>query len=238
MVRKPSTSSASRWIGFSVLFTTTTFALMPVAAQAVTEPHYFQSGVLQTAKPRTVVLWGTLAFRTVKGSGETICRTSVAGTIMNSESGGAGQGLIQVLAFFDCEKVACKSLGLGEPQMKAEHLPWSTKLESIGLHEARSTMTGVKYRFGCEEAPGREKFVPIVGNFGSTKPQTRNGGNQASNPGFVEFGPGSGELEQEPAGSGVNGVIEGKLNILGYANQEVIGVCDLTTAESAPSICV
>jgi len=229
--------SKKLFIGLAPVLAIVAFAMMPVVAQAE-EPHYFQNGVLQTATNRTVIAWGTLTLKTNKGgTGELTCHNSVAGTIKNPEGGGAGEGSTQVFATYDCEKIPCATFGLGEPQVKAEKLPWPSKEESIGVHEARSTSTGVKVAIGCEEAPGTEKFIPLVKDFGSNKPQNFNGGGKASNPGFVQFATGSGELEQEPAGSGITGGTEGKLKALGYANQEVIGVCDVKSTEGAPSIC-
>jgi hypothetical protein len=162
-------------IGLAVLSAAAALAIVPVAAQAVTEPHYFQNGVLQTATPRLIVEWGPLTAKAAKSPGETTCHISAAGTVFNPTGGGTGQGSTQVFAFYDCEKVPCSALGLGEPQVKAERLPWLSQLESIGIHEARADITGIKFAIGCEEAPGTERFVPLVKLFGTGKPQTSNG---------------------------------------------------------------
>jgi hypothetical protein len=197
------------------------------------------NGSLVTATPRTVISWDTLTWKFNEGgTGELTCHFSLAGTVSNPEGGGAGEGSTQVFVPYDCEKIPCAADGLGEPQWKGEGLPWPSKLESIGLHEARSTTKGMKIAVGCEEAPGTEKFIPLARFFGSLKPLYKNGGGKASNPGFVEFAKGSGELEQDPPGSGIRFGTEGKLKVLGYANEEVIGTCDVTTAEGAPSVCL
>jgi hypothetical protein len=229
MSRKP--------IGLALVLAAAALALTPAAADAFTEPHYFQNGVLQTATPRAVVEWGTLALNENHNAGFPTCHVSAAGTIVNPVGGGPGQGLTQVFAFYDCEKEPCGTIGLGEPQVRAERLPWPSQLESINVHEARSKTTGINLATGCEEAPGTEKFVPLTKHFGSLQPQTKNGGGKAGNPGFLECEKGCGQLEQEPEGGGLVAGLEGKLKILGYANQEVIGVCDVTMAEGAPSVC-
>jgi len=264
--------SKKLFISLAPVLAIAAFAIMPVAAQAVlTEPVYYSGAAgttLVTATNKTVVSWGTLTLKTIKGgTGEVTCHNAAAGVIKNPNgTASPGEGLTQIFATFDCEKVPCQTVGLPagfEPSVLGEKLPWAAKQESVGVHESKSLTTGVKVAIGCDtieksptnggpgpagadtieakpNAPGsgeglKSNFFALVKDFGSNKPRnTANARSLTLGPPGLTFGPGTGELEQEPAGSGITGQTEGSLKVIGYANQEIITVCDENPATACP----
>jgi hypothetical protein len=162
-------------------------------------PGYTYNGV-PAGKAITVILWGTVTLKTVLGgSGEVTCHTVGAGTVENPPGGGAGAGLTQVFATFDCEQAGmCTS---GETvAVVAESLPWQSALEAEPS-VIRDKTTGVKEKIGCF-AGGKE--VAGTTFLGSLRPNFKHG-TSALHPGFLEYD-------------------AGENKILGYAEQELINV--------------
>jgi len=199
------------------------FAVLPVAAQAV--PHYYSNGTLNSSEPRTVEAWGTITLATVKGGvpgSFVVCHNAAAGTELNPEGGGAGTGATQVFATYDCESEGICPAGLST-EVLAEKLPWPSVLTEEVVGTIRAETTGVKVFIECVLAgkvEGGAKFVIGAGEKGQ-RPITKKG-TSAVHPSFLEFGPGSGELEVEGSGNTVSGKTEGSVKTQGYNAQEVI----------------
>jgi hypothetical protein len=84
-------------------------AVMPVAAQAVTQ-HWYQNGVLMTAGEETpVVMFGNEQnIEDTSALGGPDCRTVGGGVIDNPVGGGAGEGRINSLARYECKAGKCE----------------------------------------------------------------------------------------------------------------------------------
>jgi len=128
-------------ISLAPLLATVAFAMVPATAQADTPPHWFlgapgnasrvgESGI---PNPLPTISWGTLDLFPEK-SGLVLCNNVVAaGYVENpppvSASGPAGVDLTESFNPYDCVDGECPAeFGL-ELQVKAEGLPWPSRLE-------------------------------------------------------------------------------------------------------------
>jgi hypothetical protein len=204
------------------------FAVAPVAQAA---PHYYVNGAKVkegTANTKTAIGWGTLTLKGTKGGlpGNRItCHNAGAGTLFNPTGGGAGEGLVQVFATFQCEQEFVCPSGTTGVAVTAEKLPWTNKLTEEVVEVIRQETTGVKVNIECFEGEIKIASIPFV--IGATEKGQRPkavSGTSALHPGFLEFGEGSGELEVEGSGGTITGKTEGIGKTLGYNAQELLNV--------------
>ena len=120
-------------------------------------PHYYVNGMRLkegTANTKTFIAWGAITLKGTKGSvlgGHITCHTAEAGTLLNPEGGGAGEGLTQVFAPFACEqKLICPSKTT-HVELKAESVPWHNVLTEELVGTIRQETTGVKVGIVCFE---------------------------------------------------------------------------------------
>jgi len=203
-----------KFLGLAPLLAIVAFAVVPVAAQAL--PQWTVNKVLAGSEPVAVTGWGTL---TLTGTaGNITCHNAAGGSIDNVA--GEGRGLTQVFSTYDCESTTCPA----ENSATAVELPrkaWPSHLIAGGPTGVRSKTEKVKVTILCTTEEGKK----VLGGgtfFGSNEPAVHQG-TSALHPGFIEFDPGSGELELEPEGSKVKGKTEGEARTIGYEEQELIG---------------
>jgi hypothetical protein len=142
--------------------------------------------------------------------------------LFNPAGGGAGEGLTQVLATFDCESEGICPTGQSAA-LVAEKLPWHNTLTEEVAGVIRQETTGVNVFIEClagEKVEGGSKFVTGAGEKG-LRP-TSVSGTSALHPAFVEFDEASGELEAEGSGGTITRRAQGVLKVLGYNAQELI----------------
>jgi hypothetical protein len=121
-------------IGLAPLLVIAAFAVMPVAAQAVTQ-HWYVNGALSLQGEQVPVVWFgneiDLSQTDTIGFGEVSCRTVGGGIIENPVGGGAGEGKMFAAAFFECKAPGCeeeilKKLGVpGRGYVEADNMPAS-----------------------------------------------------------------------------------------------------------------
>jgi PQQ-like domain len=177
--------------------------------------HYYRNGALIGSEPKTVIEWGTLALKTVKGgSGEVTCHTAQASTIDNPVGGGAGVSLTELFATYRCESTTCPFTTV----VSAESLPWPSVLEAEGS-VIRVKTTGVKVKIDCRKGGKSEASVTFRG---AEQPSFNRSGSSALHPSFLEFDAGSGLLEGEGSAGAVQNHTEGWVKLFGYEEQELI----------------
>jgi hypothetical protein len=138
--------------------------------------------------------------------------------------GGAGVGETEAFATFDCEsEKICPVSTVTE--LAAENLPWASVLE-VAAGVIRTRSTGVKMFVKCLSGGKLEGGTKFLTNEASAcckawTPAERHG-TSALHTGFLEFAPGSGELEAEGSKEAVTAKTEGELKILGFSEQELI----------------
>ncbi len=231
-------------IGFAPLLVIASLAVTSVA-QAV--PHYKKAGaVIAEGSQTATVGWGTLALNSP--AGDVSCHNAAAGYVENPKGGGAGAGLTQQFATWDCSQSTgeCKTVaGVVETRVHGTSLigeksveplgsvgtGWASVLEEpeAGLIRSNTATGGAEF-----ETAGKEKVKPqgvvfecYVGGafageivfYGHSIPKLKNG-TTAGKPTKVEFGAGSGELEA--LGGAVKGTTTGHTTEMGYEEQEVI----------------
>jgi hypothetical protein len=184
-------------------------------------PHYYSNAALLKTEPRAVIGWGMLELKGEKGAavgGAITCHYVTGGNVSNPEGGGAGQGVTQALAVFDCESGLCKE-GVAA-SVVPEKLPWLGTLAEGGTERVpfRARTAGIKIDVTC----GGVGAVHFKGEYAPLAPAGEDKGTTPAQPGFLLFGAGSGELEEEeaPGTSKTNGA----LKVLGYTEQELIQV--------------
>jgi hypothetical protein len=120
-------------IGLAPLFAIAAFAVMPMAAQAVTQ-HWYQNGVLATAGEEIpVVTFGNeVNLSQTSALGEINCKGVGGGVIDNPVGGGAGEGKSNSSSFYECKSAKCeeeilKMFGVpGRGTATTENAPAST----------------------------------------------------------------------------------------------------------------
>jgi IPT/TIG domain-containing protein len=188
-------------------------------------PHYYNEGVLVGSVPKTDVAWGTIKLANVKGgvTGSSVtCHSASAGTLLNPEGGGAGEGLTEAFATFSCESTGTCLAGQSTAVV-AEALPWHNILTEEVLGTIRQETTGVKVSIEClvgEKVESAQRF--LTGTAARGLRPAIHLGTSALHPAFFEFGEGSGELESEGSGGTITRKVEGAIKILGFDAQELI----------------
>jgi hypothetical protein len=173
--------------------------------------------------------WGTLKLQTViDGTASYTCRDAEGGYIENPTGGGAGVGATELYSSYQCTFTACPTF----PSVLAEELPWSEVLVEPEAGVIRARTTGIKQDYQCwgtkgafEKARRGEGELPNARNvfIGSPTPKVEPGAS-AGHPGFLEFGPAAGRLEQEGSAGTIQAETVGKVKVLGYKEQELISV--------------
>jgi hypothetical protein len=172
--------------------------------------------------------WGTLKIQGLLSAFAYTCRHAEGGYIENPVGGGAGVGATELYSSYQCTFTPCSTF----PSVLAEELPWPEVLVEPKAGEIRAKITGIKQDYQCwETKAAREKAARGEGGTPNAKnvfigvqtPKPENG-TSAAHPGFLEFGPAAGRLEQEFSQGTVLGETEGKVKVLGYKEQELISV--------------
>jgi hypothetical protein len=222
-------TSTKRLKGLALVLVIAAFAAVPVSAQAA--PHITSNGALLGSEPTPIIGWGTITLALTKPPvdvGTTItCHNVIAGYGENPAGGGAGTGQVEVFSTFNCESE--KNCLLGEAtKVVAEKLPWPTLLTEEVAGTIRQETTGVGVDIECVNKSNGKIEKEVKFDIG-TEPVKEKGqrpsvhkGASALHPGFVEFGPGSGELEVVGSKESVTGKTEGEVKTLGYEEQELI----------------
>jgi hypothetical protein len=192
-------------------------------------PHYYSngaklkesSGLFGEAGVKEVIGWGTIDLKCEKGgcgTADVKCHNVIAGDVWNPVGGGAGKGMTQASAVFDCETNLCAAGNV--VNVVPESLPWSGELVGGGLpktNEIRSHNEKVKVDVTCNG-------LSTAHYQGSYQPGAQAGedkGTGMAHPGFLEFDqPGSGELEEVELGG--SSAPRGTVREFGYAEQEMI----------------
>jgi hypothetical protein len=121
------------FIGLAPLLVIAALAVMPVAAQAVTQ-HWYKSGVVIPENEAVPVVWfggETNLNQTSPGFGEVNCKTVGGGMIENGRVGQAGVGGMNAVAFYECKGPQCEAeilakTGLaGRETVEAKNMPAS-----------------------------------------------------------------------------------------------------------------
>jgi hypothetical protein len=192
-------------------------------------PHYFSNGAklkesagkFGEAGVKEVIGWGTVELKGEKGAaapGALKCHEVTGGSVSNPVGGGAGEGATQALVVFDCESNLCKEAGTAS--VLPEKLPWLGTLAEGGTQGVpfRARTPGVKMDVTCAGASAAH----FKGEYAPLAPAGEDKGTTAGHPGFLSFGAGSGELEEEEAAG--TSKTSGALKVLGYDEQELIQV--------------
>jgi hypothetical protein len=229
-------------IGLAPLFAIAAFAVMPVAAQAIT-PHWYKNNVLIPAsKPLPVIGWGQAEnLSQVSNIGEINCQTVGAGTVENPPEKAAGVGKTLLASFYNCKAPQCEEAVLketggaltGEGTAVAKNLPWNNKLFEGGTPNAVRLKTGEPFvAFGKPTTgeiaavvdcniPALKETVKEALFEGELEPESING-TSATKPSTTKYaGASTGHLESEVGGPGIN---TGSIKSEGYNAQEVITV--------------
>jgi hypothetical protein len=86
------------------------FAVMPVAAQAVTQHWYSNGSKLEVATPDPIVTFGSeINLSQTSTVGEINCKQVGGGTVENPTGGGAGIGRTDSVNFFECKAPQCEA---------------------------------------------------------------------------------------------------------------------------------
>jgi hypothetical protein len=176
------------------------------------------NGLFGEAGVKEVMGWGTIDLKGGTGS-DIKCHYVIGGDVWNPVGGGPGKGETQASAVFDCETFVCAAGTV--VNVVPEELPWVSELQENGLAKTagiRSHTEHVKLDVTCNGA----STAHFQGSYQPGAPAGEDKGTSAAHPGFLSFGAGSGELEEEeaPGTSKTNG----GLKVLGYEGQELIQV--------------
>lgn len=211
-------------MGVASVLALTAFTAAPAAVQAA--PHLYSNGALMSSEPQQLIGWGTITLALTKPPalvGTTItCHNAIAGFGDNPGGGGAGGGEVELFATYKCES-ELNCLAGEETKVTAESLPWPDVLTEEVVGTIRNETTKVKVKIFCikEGKIGKSSNFVIGAKEKGQRPAVKHG-TSALHPGFVEFGPGSGELEVEGSEAAITGKTEGEVKTLGYNEQELI----------------
>jgi hypothetical protein len=187
--------------------------------------HWYKSNVLLAQGARaTFVAWGTLTLTSSNGAG-VVCHTAAAGYVENPMGGGPGVDQIEPFAAFRCESHKFCPSGAAT-ELIGERLPWPAVLEEIEGLLIRTPTTGIRLSIDCIVGGNAEvaaKFItnPLSACCATQAPRFW-AGVSASNPSFLEYAAGSGELEEEGSAEAVKATTEGEVKMFGFANQELL----------------
>ncbi|HEV2923905.1 MAG TPA: hypothetical protein VGW98_07715 [Solirubrobacteraceae bacterium] len=216
-------------LSLAPLMAVAAIAVVPVAAQATPQPHWFINGVFAGATPTPAIQWGSISFVGVAGTppGSFVtCHSAQAGTVENTAITIPGQDQIQASAAFDCEETGgfCPGVPPHTVSAIAANIPWPSKLVFAGTVIEDET-TDVDLTVMCHSEPTEIKFVTNATSkcCKALSPIFRHG-TSATHPGFLEYGAGSGQLEVEGSKETITVRVEGEVKVLGFAEQELISV--------------
>jgi hypothetical protein len=221
--------SKKLFISLAPLLAITAFAVMPMVAQAE-GTHYYKNGTkLKEGVKTPTISWGTLTL--TSGAGTVSCKNVVGGYAENPVGGGAGVGVTQNFATYECVTAECpletRAEGITNPEKNGNKGWFGSITEAEGV--SRLETTGVDVIIGCwTQGPSGSgagstsergtPVAPLLPFKGTSTPKLKNG-TTAGKPSKVEFGPGSGELINETVGAGKT---TGSVSTLGYTEQELI----------------
>jgi hypothetical protein len=185
--------------------------------------HWYKNAALAKEGVRVPTIgWGTLTLTSSEGA--VTCHTLTAGYVENPVGGGPGVSAIQSFATYECAEAGCPM----ETRLEAFKEPWSAELlQEEGT--TRNEMTNVEVVAGCwtaapsgsGNASTSERGSPVAALLpfaGTLTPKIKNG-NTAGKPSHIEYGAGSGKLENASVGAGTT---TGSVALLGYNGQELI----------------
>ncbi len=168
--------------GLAPLLALIAFAVVPAAAQA--EPHWYKKLKAVTSTPVATTTIGAL---TLKALGVEIkCKVNDKEEIWNPAGGGAGEDIMTGFALINCKnKVATPECPKGPITVKAENLPWPTRLVTTPPPGSaiRDVISGVKLVLGCVNSAGE----PGIAFEGTLSPEVGAGT-------LIFGGPGGGTL--------------------------------------------
>jgi hypothetical protein len=151
------------------------FAVAPALAQA--EPYWTSNGkILKEGQVETVKTSGALTFNVLKTSVK--CKVIDEETIENPLGGGAGTDVLKTFSLTACLAKPSPCPAGTKTEIIAHNLPWATTLTGSPV---RDEITGMEIEVKCSNGAVLETYTgtltPAVGTS------------------RLEFGPGSGELE-------------------------------------------
>ena len=155
--------------GIAPLLAVVAFAVVPAAAQA--EPHWYKKLALVGSSPVTAVTGGTLTLNALSASIK--CKVTDTEEIWNPVGGGAGQDVVTSFVLSGCKnKVASAACPKGPMTVKAEGLPWPSRLFSTPPPNSviRDEIAKVRLWVGCAGSSGtvgdefEGSLTPEVGN--------------------------------------------------------------------------
>jgi hypothetical protein len=176
-------------------------------------PHWYVQNIrLGETSPESglpIIAWASLTLKNAN-AGTLTCQALAGGDLANPVGGGAGKGLFDALAFYDCAAPTCEGVK-GLEQVIAEKLKWTSVLiEEAGLF--RDRIEGISIRAICVGGTSNVEF------HGMLKPEFENGTSQGSAPAILTFNTASGSLEStEGAGS-----ISAKLKLMVYTEGQFV----------------
>jgi hypothetical protein len=143
-------------VGLAPLVVIAALAVVPVAAQAVTQPHWYVNSKILT-KPKTVKTEAGLAigpYLFIPGTPPVTvsCKFRDAETLENPASGGAGVDEMKVFAAISCGPNPCPVNSAGvqaKLKVKALGLPWKTEL--VEVPPIADEIKGIKLEFACKK---------------------------------------------------------------------------------------
>jgi hypothetical protein len=187
--------------------------------QLVLGPHWYKNGVRleegALADPGSagldVIEWGTLTLSNAT-TGAFKCETAAGGDVENPTGGGAGKGTLDAFSAYDCVAPTCEAAG-GKLEAIPEKLEWTSVLiEEAGV--PKDKLESIALRVICAASALNVQF------HGTLKAKVKGGSEIGVAPSKLEFEAGSGALESTLGA----GELTGKLKLMGYEGQELIGV--------------
>jgi hypothetical protein len=178
-------------------------------------PHWYQNGVRvgETAleSGQSIMAWGALTLENTK-IGALTCLTLAGGDLSNPVGGGAGKGLLDAFAFYDCVAPTCEA-AKGLLEVIPEKLGWTSVLiEEAGVF--RDRIEGIALRAICV---GGESNVEY---HGALKPSVEPGTIIGAAPARLVFDAGSGSL----ASAEGPGAVSARLKLMGFEGGEITQV--------------
>jgi hypothetical protein len=176
-------------------------------------PHWYEQNVrlgeTSLESGPLIMAWGSLTLENAK-VGAFTCQSLAGGDLSNPVGGGAGKGLFDAFAFYDCVAPTCEATK-GLLEVVPERLKWSSVLiEEAGVF--RDRIEGIALHAICVGGEGNVQF------HGSLKPEFEAGSAQGSAPAHLAFGAGSGSLESAEGA----GTVVAKLRFMGFGEGQFI----------------
>ena len=176
-------------------------------------PHWYVNNVRlgETALESgdDIMAWGSLTLENAK-IGALTCLTLAGGDIADPVGGGAGKGLLDAFAFYDCVAPTCEA-AKGLLEVIPEKLGWTSVLiEEAGVFRDRTE--GIALRAICVGGESNVEF------HGALKPSLEAGTAIGAAPAKLEFGASSGSL----ASAEGPGAVAAHLKLMGFEGGEII----------------